>query len=179
MKGHIKNILSRYENEIIQNVLGSTYDIDGTPFVKVYSYEWKEAINEISKVVSDLYNYDEIINPIGLSYMFITVLHGIMTFDNGDVNMNELIEICKAIIKDIEKKIAGLLESCYLFYFYLAIHFVSGVKQCCHKLLPCIPVWINIVHSLFFYFSTFLVCLFFSSFLCSLGKATYAFLFLR
>lgn len=108
MKGHIKNILSRYENEIIQNVLGSTYDIDGTPFVKVYSYEWKEAINEISKVVSDLYNYDEIINPIGLSYMFITVLHGIMTFDNGDVNMNELIEICKAIIKDIEKKIAGL-----------------------------------------------------------------------
>lgn len=104
MKNIIIKILEKHEDRIMKNTLGSSIDEYGVRYAEVYCWEWKDHKYGIAYAIDKLIEYGVDISPIGFAYIIISEWSGVMTFDEGDLDMEELINVCKDILIDLNVK---------------------------------------------------------------------------
>lgn len=101
MKDKIVGLLEKYEDRIMKNTLGCSIDEYGNRYAEVYCWEWKDHKDAIAYTIDKLINYGVNIKAIGLAYIIINEWSGVMTFDDGDLDMLNLKQVCKDILIDL------------------------------------------------------------------------------
>lgn len=104
MKDQIIKLLEKYEDKIMEYTLGNSVDEYGERFAKVYCWEWEDHKYCIAYTIDKFIKYGIDINPIGFAYIITSEWSGVMTFDEGDLNMNGLTDICKNILMELNIK---------------------------------------------------------------------------
>jgi hypothetical protein len=102
MKNKIIKLLEKYEDEIMKNTLGDFIDEYDERYAEVYKWEWKEHKSSIAFVLDKFISSKNKIDAIGFAYVIVCEWSGVMTFDDGDLNIIELEEICKKILNELE-----------------------------------------------------------------------------
>ena len=102
MKNKIVQLLEKYEDRIMAYTLGNSVDEYDERYVKVYRYEWGSHKQDIAYIINILIEHGIDINPIGFAYIIIHEWSGVMTFDDGDLNIKELIKVCEDILVDLK-----------------------------------------------------------------------------
>lgn len=101
MKNTIIKLLEKYEDRIMKNTLGSSIDEYGNRYAEVYRWEWKDHKDAIGYTINKLLGYGININSMGMAYIIVNEWGGVMTFDNGDLDMDNLIKVCEDILIDL------------------------------------------------------------------------------
>lgn len=104
MKDIIIKVLEKHEDRIMKNTLASSVDEYGVRYAEVYSWEWNDHKYSIAYAIDKLIKYGVDISPIGFAYIIISEWSGVMTFDEGDLDIEELINVCKDILIDLNVK---------------------------------------------------------------------------
>ena len=102
MKEDIIKLLEKYEDDIMQYTLGSSIDEYDKRYAEEYEYEWREHKVGIAYTVNELLSYFGELVPLAMSYVIIAEWSDVMTFDEGDLNMKGLEEVCKYILGELE-----------------------------------------------------------------------------
>jgi hypothetical protein len=102
MKESIIKLLGKYEDLIMQNTLGYIVDEDGERYAKIYGYEWRDHKHDIAYTLEQIIQYGIKVNPTGLAYIIITEWCGVMTFDDGDLNIDGLEMVCEKILAELK-----------------------------------------------------------------------------
>lgn len=98
MKDMIVELLEKYEDKIMEYTLGDFIDEYGKRYAEVYCYEWGGHKDRIAYIINKLIKYGVNINSMGMAYIIVNEWAGVMTFDDGDLNMNNLIKVCNDIL---------------------------------------------------------------------------------
>lgn len=101
MRDTIVRLLEKYEDQIMEYTLGNYIDEYGERFAEVYKWEWKGHKEDIAYTISRLVKYGVDINSIGFAYIIVDEWAGVMTFDDGDLDMNNLRKVCEDILIDL------------------------------------------------------------------------------
>ena len=99
---NIIKLLEKYENDIMQYTLGSSIDEYDKRYAEEYEYEWEEHKSSIAYTLDKLLNYFGGLSPIYMTYIIITEWGDIMTFDEGDLNIEGLEKTCRHILWELK-----------------------------------------------------------------------------
>ena len=102
MKEDIIKLLEKYEDEIMKYTLGNSIDEYDKRYAEEYEYEWDEHKSSISYTVDKLLSYFGELAPGAMSYIIISEWSGVMTFDEGDLNIGGLNEVCGKILCELK-----------------------------------------------------------------------------
>jgi len=101
LKLKIIQLLEKYEDGIMENTLGDSIDDGDDRYVEVYKYEWGNHKEGIAHTLEQLRGYGASVSPTGLAFIIITEWSGVMTFSDGDLNIEGLEKVCKKILKEL------------------------------------------------------------------------------
>lgn len=101
MREVIVGLLEKYEDRIMEYTLGNSDSEWGGRFSEIYKYEWDSRKWEIAYTINKLITYGVDINSIEFAYLIISEWSGVMTFDDGDLDIEGLIGVCKDILTDL------------------------------------------------------------------------------
>lgn len=98
----IYNILTKYENEIIEYTLGSNVNENNEKYLNMYKYEWKNAKHDISKTVSRLIKSKVNVCAESIAtYIIISAWSDVVNFNRDNLNISKLVELCINIKNEI------------------------------------------------------------------------------
>lgn len=101
MKDHIIKLLEYYEDEIMKNTLGDSVDEYEKRYAEVYKLEWKDHKQCVAYTLEKLNDCGISVSPTGLAYVIITEWSGVMTFSDGDLNIEGLEKVCGKILDEL------------------------------------------------------------------------------
>jgi len=101
LKDKIIKTLEKYEDEIMKNTLGDSVDEDDQRYASVYVYEWTDHKHGIAWIIEKLLKSKTQVSAEGFAYIIISQWTGVMTFQEGDLNIKALTEVCAKILKEL------------------------------------------------------------------------------
>jgi len=102
MQENIIKLLEKYEDDIMKYTLGDSIDEYDKRYAEEYEYEWEEHKSSIAYTVDKLLNYFGGLSPIYMAYVIIAKWSDVMTYDDGDLDIVGLNNICEQILSELE-----------------------------------------------------------------------------
>ena len=95
----IRDVLEKYEDDIISNVLGAVYDEFGQQYSVFYNMEWTSCLVELSRLINEMLKLG--LTEDAIIYFIIAKFDKIISFEESQVNLKGLNKVCKKILKDV------------------------------------------------------------------------------
>lgn len=103
-KMNIINLLTKYEDKIMENTIGDSIDEYGERYAEYYKTEWRDTKHDIATTIESIINSGEDIVSIGFTYIIISSWSGVMCFNKGDLKIKELEKTCIEILNELGVK---------------------------------------------------------------------------